>query len=238
MSLNNIKDNVSNLTSDNEIDLDKDFIIDTSLVENSNVGDASKKKESNGNAKKNSVDIENIFARANSNVKEATNIFQKNLILKQQLEEKIRKFNIEKEEFEKKKEIEYEKIKEYKKNAYEKLKQKKLVIEKSIDELKQQQEQLNSDKVAFQEKRKQEIEKLKEEKQKNISFMKDKKHQLEELEQELKIEREKLNEEKEQLKLDRIQCESDKSELANNLIKFNELVGEFTIGIEKFSDEN
>ena len=54
----------------------------------------------------------------------------------------------------------------------------------------------------------------------------------------MKLERENLNEEKEQLKLDRIQCESDKSELANNLIKFNELVGEFTVGIEKFSDEN
>ena len=92
--------------------------------------------------------------------------------------------------------------------------------------------------MSFQEKRKQEIEKIKEERQKNIDFMKEKKLQLEKLEQELKFERENLNEEKEQLKLDQIQCESDKSELANNLIKFNELVGEFTIGIEKFSDEN
>ena len=224
MSLNNVSDVLS---SDNEIDLDKDFVIDSSINNNSNVGDISEKNEVIGNKSNKSVDIENIFERANNNVKEATNIFQKNLILKQQLEEKIKKFNLERNNFEKNKELEYEK-----------LKQKKLIIEKSIDELKQQQEKLNSEKIAFQEKRKEEIEKLKEEKQKNIAFMKEKKQQLETLEQELKLERENLNEEKEQLKLDRIQCESDKSELANNLIKFNELVGEFTVGIEKFSDEN
>ena len=235
MPVNKVEEIISN---DSEIDLDRDFVINKSLKDNSGVSDISRKKESNGNTQKKSVDIENIFERANNNVKEATNIFQKNLILKQQLEEKIKKFNLEKSAFEKKKELEYEKIKEYKKSSYEKLKQKKIVIEKSIDELKQQQEKLNAEKVAFQEKRKQELEKIKEEKQKNVSFMKEKKQQLEALEQELRLERENLNEEKEQLKLERIQCESDKSELANNLIKFNELVGEFTVGIEKFSDEN
>lgn len=235
MSLEDVQETVSD---DNEIDLDKDFVIDNSLNDNSNVSDASVKIETTDKKQKKSVDIDNIFERANNNVKEATNIFQKNLLLKQQLEEKIKKLNIERDNFEKHKELEYEKIKEYKKEAYEKLKQKKAVIEKSIDELKQQQEKLNAEKVSFQEKRKQELEKIKEEKQKNILFMKDKKQQLEKLEQELRAEYEKLNEAKEQLKLDRIQCESDKSELANNLIKFNELVGEFTIGMEKFSDEN
>ena len=237
MALNDVTEKSTKVANDNEIDLDKDFVIDNSLKKDSNVSDTSFKngKES---SKKKPVDIDNIFEKANNNVKEATNIFQKNLILKQQLEEKIRKFNIEKSSFEKNKELEYEKIKEYKKTAYEKLKQKKLVIEKSIDELKQQQEKLNSDKISFQEKRKQDLEKFKEEKQKSINFMKEKKLQLEELEQELRLEREKLNEEKEQLKLDRIQCESERSELASNLVKFNELVGEFTVGIEKFSDEN
>lgn len=235
MSLNDVQENVSN---DSEIDLDKDFVIDNSLNDNSDVGDVSETENTSSNVQKDSINIENIFERANNNVKEATNIFQKNLLLKQQLEEKIKKFNIDKSNFEKTKELEYEKIKEYKKTAYEKLKQKKIVIEKSIDELKQQQEKLNAEKVAFQEKRKQELEKIKEEKQKNILFMKEKKQKLEALERELKTEKESLNEMKEQLKLDRIQCESDKSELANNLIKFNELVGEFTVGIEKFSDEN
>lgn len=235
MSLDDVQEIVS---SDNEIDLDKDFVMDNSLNDNSDVDDISKKEKVISDAPKNSVNIENIFERANNNVKEATNIFQKNLLLKQQLEEKIKKFNAEKIEFEKNKESEFERIKEYKKTAYEKLKQKKLVIEKSIDELKQQQEKLNAEKIAFQERRKQELEKIKEEKQKNILFMKEKKQQLETLEHELKAEKESLNEAKEQLKLDRIQCESDKSELANNLIKFNELVGEFTVGIEKFSDEN
>lgn len=238
MPLENVQETVSN---DNEIDLDKDFVIDNSLNDNSDISDASEnsvKTQIVDNDQKKPVDIGNIFERANNNVKEATNIFQKNLLLKQQLEEKIKKLNEERDIFEKQKELEYEKINEYKKTAYEKLKQKKAVIEKSIDELKQQQEKLNADKVEFQEKRKQEIEKLKDEKQKNILFMKDKKQQLEKLEQELRVEQENLNEAKEQLKLDRIQCESDKSELANNLIKFNELVGEFTVGIEKFSDEN
>ena len=110
----------NDISIDNEIDLDKDFVIDNSLKKDSNVSDTRDKKQT----KNGSVDIENIFERANSNVKEATNIFQKNLVLKQQLEEKIKQFNIEKSNFEKNKQLEYDKIKEYRKTAYEKLQQK------------------------------------------------------------------------------------------------------------------
>ena len=107
MSQNINLEKEQNVSKDNEIDLDKDFVIDNSLKINSNSSDT---KKSN-NLKNKSVDIDNMFERANNNVKEVTNIFQKNLILKQQLEEKIKKLSVEKEAFEKQKMLEYEKIK-------------------------------------------------------------------------------------------------------------------------------
>ena len=48
-------------------------------------------------------------------------------------------------------------------------------------------------------------------------------------------EKELFEEEKRQLELDRIKYETDKNELANNLLKFNELVGDFTVGIDRFN---
>ena len=41
-----------------------------------------------------------------------------------------------------------------------------------------------------------------------------------------------LDEERNQLSLDKIQYEADKNELANNLLKFNQIVDSFTIGME------
>ena len=51
----------------------------------------------------------------------------------------------------------------------------------------------------------------------------------------LKQEKDNFEEEKRQLDLDRIKYETDKNELANNLLKFNELVGDFTVGIDRFN---
>ena len=55
----------------------------------------------------------------------------------------------------------------------------------------------------------------------------------------MKVEKNSLEEAKHSLELDRIKYENDKNELANNLMKFNELVGDFTVGIDRFNlDDN
>ena len=57
------------------------------------------------------------------------------------------------------------------------------------------------------------------------------KEELEMIEDKLRKQKDSLDEEKRQLSLDRIQYEADKNELANNLLKFNELVNTFTNGV-------
>ena len=63
-----------------------------------------------------------------------------------------------------------------------------------------------------------------------------KKKELDELETKLRNERESLEEEKRQLQLDRIKYDSDKKELASNLSRFNDLVAQFTVGMDKISE--
>ena len=57
------------------------------------------------------------------------------------------------------------------------------------------------------------------------------KEELENLEDKLRKQKDSLDDEKRQLSLDRIQYEADKNELANNMLKFNEIVGTFTDGV-------
>ena len=52
----------------------------------------------------------------------------------------------------------------------------------------------------------------------------------------LRKQKDSLDEERSQLSLDRIQYESDKNELANNLLKFNELVNSFTNGMNNIKE--
>jgi len=53
----------------------------------------------------------------------------------------------------------------------------------------------------------------------------------------LRKQKDALDEERSQLSLDMIQYEADKNELANNLLKFNEIVASFTNGMEKIEKE-
>ena len=59
----------------------------------------------------------------------------------------------------------------------------------------------------------------------------DRREELNNIEDSLRRQKDSIDEERNQLTLDRIQYESDKNELANNLLKFNEIVDSFTNGI-------
>lgn len=47
--------------------------------------------------------------------------------------------------------------------------------------------------------------------------------------------KDQLDKDRTQLELDRLKYESDKEDLTTNLVKFNELVGNFSVGIDKFN---
>ena len=91
------------------------------------------------------------------------------------------------------------------------------------------------------EKEKQEFETYKKKEQENIdrvqkevqSAYDDRREELNHIEDVLRKQKDSLDEERSQLSLDRIQYESDKNELANNLLKFNEIVNSFTNGNTK-----
>lgn len=184
----------------------------------------------------NETDINNIFKMANNNVKEATNIFHRNMEMKLKIEEKYKQFKREKEDFELKKVAAQKKIDAYKEEVYGKLKAKKNEIEAEINNLKIAQKKLEQDKSNFEEQKREELAKIKQERNKELEEMQEKRSELETLEVSLRLERENVEEEKRQLELDRIKYESDMSELTNNLLKFNELVGDFSDGMGRFNE--
>ncbi len=184
----------------------------------------------------NETDINNIFKMANNNVKEATNIFHRNMEMKLKIEEKYKQFKREKEDFELKKVAAQKKIDAYKEEVYGKLKSKKNEIEAEINNLKIAQKKWEQDKSNFEEQKREELAKIKQERNKEMEELQEKRSELETLEVSLRLERENIEEEKRQLELDRIKYESDMSELTNNLLKFNELVGDFSDGMERFNE--
>lgn len=184
----------------------------------------------------NETDINNIFKMANNNVKEATNIFHKNMEMKLKIEEKYKQFKREKEDFELKKVAAQKKIDAYKEEVYGKLKSKKNEIEAEINNLKIAQKKLEQDKANFEEQKREELAKIKQEKNKELEEIGEKRSELETLEVSLRLERENIEEQKRGLELDRIKYESDMSELTNNLLKFNELVGDFSDGMGRFNE--
>ena len=94
------------------------------------------------------------------------------------------------------------------------------------------------------EKEKQEFEQYKKEEKENIDKVQkevqaaydDRREELNHIEDVLRKQKDSLDEERSQLSLDRIEYEADKNELANNLLKFDELVNSFTNGISEVKE--
>jgi DNA-binding ferritin-like protein len=61
---------------------------------------------------------------------------------------------------------------------------------------------------------------------------------LEQIEFGLVKRKEQLDIERFEISKEREKCETDKQELAENLAKFNQLVEDFTSGVDRFSDNN
>lgn len=222
--------------------LDSNDEKDTSIIETKVAHDDSRKlndEKNSSSEKKDTKDLNSIFEIVNNNVKEATNLFNKNIEMKRKIEEQLDALRKDKEAHEAKKNADYQKIKTYKQEVYDKLKTKKEEVESEIASLKETQIKIINEKNKFEKYKREELTRLKEQEAKNQIILEEEKAKLEEEKNKLKVEKNSLEEAKHSLELDRIKYENDKNELANNLMKFNELVGDFTVGIDRFNlDDN
>ena len=185
----------------------------------------------------NSTDIKSLFDKVGVNVKEASDIFKKNTEMKEKLDTRFEELKKLKSEIEKTKKTQYDEINSYKEEVLNKLTEKKEEIEKRLNKLKEFQANLEKEKIEFEEYKrseKEEIERVQKEIQEAYDNRRD---ELTHIEDVLRKQKDALDEERSQLSLDMIQYEADKNELANNLLKFNEIVASFTNGMEKIEKE-
>ena len=177
------------------------------------------------------TDINNLFEKVNSNVKEASDIFLKNVEMKKKLDKRFEELKELQRDIEKSKQSDYEEINKYKESVLEELTSKKNEIENRLNELKDLQASFEKEKNEFETYKKESKEEInnlaREQKVKDDS----RKEELEALEDKLRKQKDEIDEEKRQLSLDRIKYEADKNDLANNMLKFNEIVGTFTDGV-------
>ena len=184
-----------------------------------------------------STDIKSLFARVGVNVKEASDIFMKNTEMKEKIDNRFEELKKLQSEVEKTKKSQYDEINAYKQEVFDKLTEKKEEIETRINKLRDFQANLEKEKEEFEKFRKTEKEEI-ERVQKEIQDAYDsRRDELSHIEDVLRRQKDSLDEERSQLSLDRIQYEADKNELANNLLKFNEIVDSFTNGMDKAGKE-
>ena len=176
-------------------------------------------------------DINNIIDKVSSNVKEASNIFLKNIEMKKKLDSRFEELKKLQKEIETAKNNNYQEINDYKDSVLNELNKKKNEIENRLNELKDLQSKFEKEKREFEIYKIDSKKEIEEQAKKQKVQDESRKEELENLEDKLRRQKDSLDEEKRQLSLDRIQYEADKNELANNMLKFNEIVGTFTDGV-------
>lgn len=183
------------------------------------------------------TDIKALFDRVGINVKEASDVFKRNTEMKEKIDSRFEELKRLQLDVARKKEEQYAEINAYKEEVLSKLTEKKEEIERRLNKLKEYQTSLEREKDEFEQYRKKEKEEI-ERVQKEVQEAYDnRREELNHIEDVLRHQKDLLDEERSQLNLDKIQYESDKNELANNLLKFNEIVDSFTNGIEKLDKE-
>lgn len=187
------------------------------------------------------VDLNNLnklFAKVEDNVKGASDIVNKNAEIKRKIDERYNELQKLQIEHERNKQRDYAEINAYKDDAYTKLKTKKLEIEQQMTQLKKEQESFIKEKELFEkEKKEASINIAKKEQELNDSYY-ERTRNIEQVENGLIKRKEQLDLEKATLLKEKEMIEKDKKELAENLIKFNQLVDNFTKGVDRFNETN
>lgn len=201
-------------------------------------------KEKELNIEQRNFDIQAMFERINSNVREATDIFNKNIEMRDQLAVDISKIEEEKEQmiadkaaFERRINDEYQRLNTKKEQEEAKLAEARRELEVQIDKLNNDNHKLEVDRITFETRKNEEYQKFSEYKEME-------QQKIEQLKNEVNLEKEKLNsyrldleEEKRRLRINQVRLDNERNELATNLNKFNELVNNFNYGISKLPNE-
>lgn len=171
-------------------------------------------------------DIKKFFDLANDNVKSATEIFNKCVDMRKKVEGEKRELEKLRKEHEDKSNKEIEKIKTLKETMFNKLKEKKSEIDDEVATFKSEKAAFEKAKQEFETEKNKEYEALKEakEKQDEEAVAENKR---------LLAERKAIEKEREQLEEDKVKEQQKAEELAVNLNRFNELVKEFTSGMQE-----
>lgn len=178
------------------------------------------------------TDINKLFDKVSSNVKEASDIFSKNTEMKRKIDDRFEELKKLQADISEQKQKDFEEVDSYKEEIVSKLNSKKEEIENRLNILREVQTNLDKEKKEFEEYKKSELQKIDEYKNKVQEAYETRKKELSHVEDILRKQKDALDSERSQLSLDKIQYESNKNELANNLLKFNELVDSFTAGVD------
>ncbi len=177
------------------------------------------------------TDINALFDKVSVNFKDASDIFRRNSDLKRKIDTRFEELKKLQSELENARKKQLDEINAYKAEVLDKLTEKKEEIEKRLNVLKESQATFEREKKEFEEYKKKEQDNIDRVQKEVQSAYDDRREELNHIEDVLRKQKDSLDEERSQLSLDRIQYESDKNELANNLLKFNELVNSFTNGV-------
>ena len=183
------------------------------------------------------TDINSLFEKLSINVKDASDIFKKNTTLKQKIDSRFEELKKLQGELTNSRKKQMEEIDQYKDEVLNKLTEKKEEIEKRLNTLKELQASLEKEKTEFEEYKRTEQANISKIQKQVQSAYDERREELERIENVLRKQKDSLDEERNQLSLDKIQYESDKNDLANNLLKFNQIVDSFTNGIEMKEEE-
>ncbi len=191
--------------------------------------------------KEEQVDIDSLnqlFAKVSNNVRGASDIVNKNAEIKKKIDEKFQELKRLQEEHEQNKQSDYAEINAYKDEVYAKLKEKKTEVEEQMATLSQAKAAFEKEKADFEQdkeaalamisKREQDLDRSYHERLQGIS----------QIEEGLVKRKEQLDVERASIQQERVQCDKEKKELADNLLKFNQLVDDFTKGVDRFSETN
>ena len=183
------------------------------------------------------TDINSLFEKLSVNVKDASDIFKKNTSLKQKIDSRFEELKSLQSELTNSRKKQMEEIDQYKEEVLAKLTEKKEEIEKRLNTLKELQATLEKEKTEFEEYKRTEQANINKIQKQVQSAYDERREELERIENVLRKQKDSLDEERNQLSLDKIQYEADKNDLANNLLKFNQIVDSFTNGIDMKEEE-
>ena len=181
------------------------------------------------------TDISDLFVKVNNNVQEASNFFLKNSDMKRLLDNRFEELKKLQSDVELSRKQGYEDIDNYKEETLQKINERKDEIDEKIASLNDYQVKLDKDKEEFETYKKEEILKIEKMRDDEKLEFEKRKNELARIEDKLRRMKDSIEEERRQLNLDQIQYETDKKELAANMIKFNDIVSKFTNGIDQIN---